>query len=179
MRIHRAALLALLIAGAPVLSGCADFDLDKLDVLGLNKKKPLPGERHALFPQGVPGVTQGIPPELMKGQLQSQPGAAVPLDNIAERPAEGEQKTAAAPAEEKPKAKPKPRSKKVAARPPRIKMAPQGEAHPEAASASPAHGAPAQAAQPAQPQGGWPPPANTAASPWPAPVPAGTFSKQQ
>jgi outer membrane biosynthesis protein TonB len=175
MRFHRAALLALLIAGAPALSGCADFDLDKLDVLGLNKKKPLPGERHALFPEGVPGVTQGVPPELMKGQAQSQPGAAVPLDNIAQQGAATEQ-PAAAPAEEKPKAKPKPKPKKVAARPQRIKMAPQ-EAQPEAASAQPAQAAPAQAAQ--QPAGGWTPPPNNTASPWPAPVPTGTFSKQQ
>jgi hypothetical protein len=168
MRIQHAALLALLIAGAPALSGCADFDLDKLDVLGLNQKKKLPGDRHAVFPEGVPGVAQGIPPELMKGQVQAQPGAAVPLDNIAQQPAETEQKAA----EEKPKAKPKP--KKVAARPARIKMTPQERA-PQAAAQ------PAQSATPAQatPAGGWPAPANNEASPWPAPVPAGTFSKQQ
>jgi hypothetical protein len=180
MRIHRAALVALLLAAAPAISGCADFDLDKLDVLGLNKKKPLPGERHAVFPEGVPGVTQGVPPELMKGHEQAQPGAAVPLDNIAQQPAEGG-KTAAAQPEEKPKAKQKPKPKKVAARPTRIKMSPQ-ERQPEAASAQPAaQRAPAQTAQPAQatPPGGWPPPENNAASPWPAPVPAGTFSKQQ
>ncbi len=175
MRIYRTALAALLIGLAPALGGCADFDLDKLDVLGLNKKKPLPGERHAVFPEGVPGVTQGIPPDLMKGQAQSQLGAAVPLDNIAQQPAEGEQKTAAAPAEEKPKAKPKPKPKKVAARPQRIKVTPQGEAQPDAGSAQPAQAAPAQAA----PAGAWSPPANNEASPWPAPVPAGTFSKQQ
>src|SRR3974390_3701045 len=118
MRIHSAMVLALLRAGPPALSGCADFDMDKLDSLGLNKKKPLPGERHAVFPEGVPCVTQGIPAELMKGQAQSQPGAAVPLDNVAQQPAEGEQNTAAAaPDEEKPKAKPKP--KKIVSRPTR------------------------------------------------------------
>jgi len=181
MRIHNAIVLTLLIAAAPALSGCADFDMDKLDVLGLNKKKPLPGERHAVFPEGVPGVTQGIPAELMRGQAQSQPGAAVPLDNVAQQPAEGEQKTAAAaPDEEKPKAKPKP--KKIVSRPTRIEMKPQ-EQQPDAASAqaAPSQPAPAQTAQPtqsAQAPGGWPPPENNASSPWPAPVPAGTFSKQ-
>ena len=60
-------LLAALLALAPVLAGCEDFDMDKLDVFGLNKKKKLPGERKEVFPGGVPGVTQGIPPEYLKG----------------------------------------------------------------------------------------------------------------
>ena len=181
MRIHNAIVLALLIAAAPALSGCADFDMDKLDVLGLNKKKPLPGERHDVFPEGVPGVARGIPAELMKGQAQSQPGAAVPLDSVAQQPAEGEQKTAAAaPDEEKPKVKPKPKPKQVVSRPTRIEMKPQ-EQQPASAQAASAQPAPAQTAQPtqsAQAPGGWPPPENNASSPWPAPVPAGTFSKQ-
>jgi hypothetical protein len=32
-----------------------------------NTKKKLPGDRKAVFPQGVPGVSQGIPSELVKG----------------------------------------------------------------------------------------------------------------
>jgi hypothetical protein len=66
-RIHRVVMLALLIGIGPIVAGCTDFDPDKLDVLGLNQKKKLPGKRVALFPEGVPGVTQGIPPEYMKG----------------------------------------------------------------------------------------------------------------
>ena len=31
-------------------------------------KKPLPGERKEVFPGGVPGVQQGVPPDLMRGQ---------------------------------------------------------------------------------------------------------------
>ena len=43
------------------LAGCADFNVDKLDlesldVFGLSKKKPLPGDRKDVFPTGVPGV---------------------------------------------------------------------------------------------------------------------------
>jgi hypothetical protein len=34
-------------------------------------KKPLPGERRAVFPEGVPGVQQGVPPELMRGNPQA------------------------------------------------------------------------------------------------------------
>ena len=44
-RMHRIVLLAGLVALAPVLAGCEDFDMDKFDVFGLNDKKKLPGER--------------------------------------------------------------------------------------------------------------------------------------
>jgi outer membrane biosynthesis protein TonB len=166
-RFHRMALVALLLGAAPAISGCADFDLDKLDVFGLNKKKPLPGERHAVFPEGVPGVTQGIPAELLAGYEQGQPGAAVPLDGI--KP----QTTAVQAAEEKPKPKPKPKKVAQTARPTRIKMAPQEEP-PAAAQPATAPAASSQPApQPAAAQQGWPAPAQSGA-PWPAP----TFSKQ-
>ena len=74
-RMHRIVLLVGLVALAPVLAGCEDFDMDKFDVFHLNEKKKLPGERKDVFPEGVPGVTQGIPPEYMKGN-QPQPDAA-------------------------------------------------------------------------------------------------------
>ena len=41
-------------------------------------KKPLPGERRAVFPEGVPGVQQGVPPELMKGRARAEDAAAQP-----------------------------------------------------------------------------------------------------
>jgi|SRR5579884_98568 len=179
--VRRAVLIALLIGAGPVLAGCADFDMDKLDIFGLNQKKKLPGERHALFPEGVPGVTQGIPPELTQGHEQAQPGAAVPLEG--QQPAaaaNGEQKTAATePPEQTQKAKPKPRPKKAAARPTRVNMSAK-EAQPASAEQSAPPQPSQQAAPAAQPAsgGGWPPPASNDPSPWPAPPPAGTFSKQ-
>jgi hypothetical protein len=33
-------------------------------------KKPLPGERRAVFPEGVPGVQQGVPSDLVRGNQQ-------------------------------------------------------------------------------------------------------------
>lgn len=48
--------LALLLPLAA--AGCADFE-----GLGQEKKVPLPGARKALFPQGVPGVEFGAPPQ--------------------------------------------------------------------------------------------------------------------
>src|SRR5690349_10872487 len=112
-RTYRVVFIAGLVALAPLLAGCADFDMDSLDIFHLNEKKKLPGERKEVFPGGVPGVTQGIPPEYMKGS-QPQVDAAVtpegapPPAGAAPPPAA---KTAAiAPAEEpKPKAKPKPK----------------------------------------------------------------------
>lgn len=41
-------------------------------------KKPLPGERRAVFPEGVPGVQQGVPPELMRGNQQAEELQAQP-----------------------------------------------------------------------------------------------------
>jgi hypothetical protein len=43
-------------------------------------KKPLPGERRAVFPEGVPGVQQGVPQDLYRGNQQAgeTPPAAAP-----------------------------------------------------------------------------------------------------
>ena len=77
-RMYRTVLIAGLVALAPVLAGCADFDMDSLDVFDLNEKKKLPGERKEVFPGGVPGVTQGIPPEYLKGNQQQADTALTP-----------------------------------------------------------------------------------------------------
>jgi hypothetical protein len=62
-------LTAAALAGVLVLGGCSTFDpvdmFQDWDLLG--SKKPLPGERRAVFPEGVPGVPQGVPPEMQKG----------------------------------------------------------------------------------------------------------------
>src|SRR5450830_474536 len=111
-RMQRIVLLAALVALAPVLVGCENFDMDKLDVFGLNEKKKLPGDRKAVFPEGVPGVSQGIPPEYIKGN-QPPPDTAQAVPGEPGANAEPAKKTAAiAPVEEpKPKSKPKPKRK--------------------------------------------------------------------
>ena len=48
-RMHRIVLLVGMVALAPVLAGCEDFDMDKFDVFHLNDKKKLPGERKDVF----------------------------------------------------------------------------------------------------------------------------------
>ncbi|MBI1202751.1 MAG: hypothetical protein GC182_09600 [Rhodopseudomonas sp.] len=170
--------LAVLIAIAPAVSGCADFDMDKLDVFHLNDKKKLPGERVPLFPDGVPGVTQGIPAEYMKGREQEQPGAAMPVPTVdsAAMPAATGADTAKAEPKPEPKPAAKPKPKRIVKRKPKPKPQPPAEA--TAAPATPA-------AQPAPAPAAWPAPApaqtnSNAASqpaPWPASPPPGTFTR--
>lgn len=189
MRIRRVVLLVSLLALAPVVTGCSNFDPDNLDVFGLNEKKKLPGERKDLFPGGVPGVTQGIPPEYLRGNTAEQTGAAID-NSIAAAPAATDQKqAAAAPAEEpKPKAKPRPR---VASKPTRLDVGVPGRQSPPAqqqAAPWPAEqpaqqqqqqGSPWPAQQQQQASDPWPASNQTSNSaPWPAAPPPGTFSKQ-
>ena len=181
-RFHRVVMLAVLIALAPALAGCENFDPDSLDPFGLNKKKPLPGERRPLFPEGVPGVTQGIPPEYMKGHEDQQPGAAIdvavapPVTGDAGKPTGSAQPAAEKPkATLKPKPKPKPKPHQAARAPTQVKV--QRPA-PAAPAAQPPAAAPAQQ-QPQQAQSPWPAPAaQPAPAPWPSAPPPGTFSKQ-
>src|SRR5258706_4834668 len=65
---------AVLIALSGALAGCGSsggFDpsalLDFLDT-----KKKLPGDRKPVFPDGVPGLEQGVPKDLYKGAQQQQ-----------------------------------------------------------------------------------------------------------
>ena len=81
--------LSVLIALAGALGGCsgglANFDpSDLLDFM--DTKKKLPGERKPVFPEGVPGLEQGVPKDLYKGSRQEQidqqnaAAAAAPLE---------------------------------------------------------------------------------------------------
>ena len=114
--IHRFALTVLFASTLAVsLGGCAsisDFTIDPTEWFDgdwFGNKKKLPGERRPVFPEGVPGVTKGIPPELKKGYQESpEPDVAVvaqPTQAAAVRDEKPKQKA---------KAKPKP---KVAAKP--------------------------------------------------------------
>src|ERR1700751_3785053 len=65
---------AVLIAFSGVLGGCSSgfgSGFDPSDLLDfLDTKKKLPGERKPVFPDGVPGLEQGVPKELYKGAQQ-------------------------------------------------------------------------------------------------------------
>jgi hypothetical protein len=100
MRRRRIILIASLLAFGVMLGGCSTFDPTEW----FNTKKPLPGDRKSMFPDGVPGVPQGVPPELVEGYREPEP----PPPQVVE---------------EKPKPKPKPRPKQAAA--PRAAPPPQ------------------------------------------------------
>ena len=67
-----AATIVIALSGA--LAGCSSMgNWDPTDMLDfLDTKKKLPGERKPVFPDGVPGLEQGVPKELYKGARQQQ-----------------------------------------------------------------------------------------------------------
>lgn len=105
MRKPAAVVIAVALCAGLSLSACAsntgDIDLDPSTWFPDGKKK-LPGERRELFPGGVPGVTQGVPPELIKGsaQQQAEQNPEIAVETPVEPP--------------KPQAQKKPRPKRVA-----------------------------------------------------------------
>jgi hypothetical protein len=104
-RIARLGLTLGVLSLALSVAACDTFDpTDLFDSDFFNTKKKLPGERQPVFPEGTPGVPQGVPPELIKGYQAPEPE---PATTQAIAPA----------AEEKPKPKPKPKPK-VVAKPP-------------------------------------------------------------
>jgi hypothetical protein len=84
------------------LSNCSSFDpTDIMDGIFASQKKPLPGERKPLFPSGTPGVSQGLPPELVKGYQ------APPESDATQGGQDAQAVPASPPTKPKPKAKPK------------------------------------------------------------------------
>lgn len=166
--------LALLAAGC-TKGGQFDpsefFSQDMFDT-----KKRIAGDRKPVFPEGVPGASTGVPPDLMKGYQAPEPPpqatAAVPNAAAAPEPAKPE-----ANPEAKPKPKPAPKPKVVRAPPPAgsvfdqkpapttIDIRPAPPAQPTPAPA------PAQSAQ--QGQSVWPdpPPTRPTQNVWPDPPP--------
>src|SRR3954467_14105413 len=66
---------SVLIALCGALAGCAGgmSSFDPTDMLDfLDTKKKLPGERKPVFPQGVPGLEQGVPKDLYKSNVEQQ-----------------------------------------------------------------------------------------------------------
>jgi hypothetical protein len=151
---YRLLLSAAVLLNGLVLAGCETGGIsDKLgeigdsvtDMIPGGGKKKLPGDRKPVFPEGVPGVAQGVPPDLVKG---NQPPPDIAETQVPE------------PVKQEPP-KQKPKKKVVAHKPP-----PQA---PVQATQPAGWPAPTQ-----QPSAQWPapatqqPPAQTA---WPEPPP--------
>jgi hypothetical protein len=116
---------AVLIALSSALAGCGSMgNFDPTDLLDfLDTKKKLPGERKPVFPEGVPGLEQGVPKDLYKGAHQQveDPNAQAavappPEEPKAKRGAKSKGKRAAAPAD--PDAAPEEEGSTAAAPPP-------------------------------------------------------------
>ncbi|MDB5618034.1 hypothetical protein [Tardiphaga sp.] len=177
--VQRLVSAAVLIALSGALTGCGSMTgWDPSDMLDfLDTKKKLPGDRKPVFPEGVPGLQQGVPKELYKGNVEQQQ--------------RDEAAAAAAAAAAPPAAEPKGRKSKARVNVGAVRnSAPAAE--PEAAEEG------AAAAVPAEPKGRkivrrrtTAPPAETSTapapqaapaqppstSPFPAPVPSGTFTR--
>jgi hypothetical protein len=151
-RFNRVLLTASTLALGLLLSACESFDPTDMmpNTWFGGGKKPLPGERHAVFPEGVPGVAQGVPPEMVKGNQQQFEEQAAAVE-----PAPAPRPTKAAATQP---AKPKPRAKK-----------------PSTAQAQPAAAAPAQSSRSAASP--WPGQSSTNVSPWPDASRPNTFSR--
>ena len=175
---------AVLIAFTGLLGGCSSGGFDPSDLLDfLDTKKKLPGDRKPVFPEGVPGLEQGVPKDMYKGAQQQDPNApavaALPAEPPPAEPAKSSKSakgkktrqpapTAAAPAEApagevdgeaQPEAAPA-----TAAPPPKQKIVRKRTTAPP--PDQPAQ-QPAQSAQTTQQQQGA----------FPAPMPSGSFSR--
>ena len=148
---RRLVLAAIVAATGPVLSACDSLDSFEI----FDSKKKLTGDRKPVFPEGVPGVASGVPPELVKGYREPEGGGLDPAKAAAVAAAE----PAAKPKKPKPELKPAPQrtASKPAPKPP---SDPYGAAPTRAAAPEPAQQpAPQAATSPwptAQPQAAWP-----------------------
>jgi hypothetical protein len=159
MRPARLVLAAVVVAAGPMLSACESANsfvsaMENFEIW--DSKKKLQGERKPVFPEGVPGVATGVPPEMVRGYREPEQGGPVdPVRSAAEATAADQ-------------SKPKPKPQRTASKPPPKPQAPPDPyaqaAPPRTAPAAPAAAQPApQAAAPwpaqpqaAQPQAAWP-----------------------
>lgn len=153
-RAWRAGVRVAVLSLAMLTAGCGTSSFDPTDMFDfLDTKKKLPGDRKPVFPEGVPGIERGVPPDMMKGaaaerQRQEEQAAAEAAAKAEEEKRKAEAKAAAR------KAKPK-----TVRRPPD-----ENTSAPTQVTVQ----RPAAQQQPAQQQ---------PASPFPAPLPSGTFSR--
>jgi hypothetical protein len=167
--------LAVAVALSGVVAGCSTANFDPSDLLDfLDTKKKLPGERKPVFPEGVPGLEQGVPKDLYKGARQQQvddpnaQAAAAPPPEPTQKSASKSKGKGKPPAAE-PAAAANPDADEegsTAAAPPAPKPQKIVRRRTTAPPPDPAQ-APTQQAAPTQQQ----------SSSFPAPMPSGTFSR--
>jgi hypothetical protein len=176
-RSQRLIAAAVLISLSGALAGCSDSlsNWDPSDMLDfLDTKKKIQGDRKPVFPEGVPGLEQGVPRQLYKGSQQEQidqqnaqaaaAASGAPAPAPKSRHAKKDKQPAVAPAPDAAStedgganaAPPAPKPKKIVRK--------RTTAPPPDQTAQPA-----QSGQPAQPQ--------QSAAPFPAPMQSNTFTR--
>jgi hypothetical protein len=163
---------AILISLCGALAGCGGGGMsnwDPSDMLDfLDTKKKLPGKREPVFPDGVPGIEQGVPRDLYKSNVerqQDQPTAAVTAAPSADPGHMRQSGTAGGAADGAPASTEAGAADGAAAKPPRK---PKRLVHRRATSLPKDEPAPQQQAAPQQ---------SPDTSPFPAPMPSGSFSR--
>jgi hypothetical protein len=191
MRVSQRLIAAtVLVALSGALAGCGGGGLssfDPTDLLDfLDTKKKLPGDRKPVFPEGVPGLEQGVPKDLYKGSAQEQLDQQNAAAAAAAAPPPEEPKQAAKSKGKKSKpaatASTAPAAAPESAAAPDPNVAPEGENTTAAAPPPPkpkkivrkrttAPPPDQQAAQPAAPA------QQQSAAPFPAPLPSNNFQR--
>jgi hypothetical protein len=115
---------ALIVTLGWSLSACSSSSgFDPSDLLNndwFNSKPKLSGDRKAVFPEGVPGVPEGVPPELVKGYQEPAVATAAKEPPPSAKPAPA-------------RAQPKPRTANAPSSRPTSQPAPSSEPPPQAA----------------------------------------------
>ncbi len=159
----------VLAAMSVALAGCSSGSFDPTDMMDwFDTKKKVPGERRPVFPEGVPGVEQGVPRDLYKGSRQDlapaaeapppAPESRKPAARSAAREAEPFPQPVDEPSAAAPKMK-KPKRTRITAPEPDAEPAPAPQRQQQQAAPPP------QAAPQQQP------------SSFPAPLPSGGFAR--
>ena len=159
----RFAALGMAFAIVSVLGGCGSLapTWDPTDLMDfLDSKKRAPGERKPVVPEGVPGITQGVPKDMVRGSAESRATA------------EAQAAAAAPPPPPQPAAPPAKRSRTAAKQPPQSQV----EIAPDDVNVGEEPPPPPPRRQAQRPQRAAPPPQQQVepqqqANPFPAPLP--------
>ena len=178
-RSQRLIAAAVLISLSGVLAGCSDSlsNWDPTDMLDfLDTKKKIPGERKPVFPEGVPGLEQGVPKQMYKGsaqeQIDQQNAQAAAAAAASCRCAEIEAREI----QEQTAGRGRGSGRRIRGRRWRQRGAARSQAQENCAQAHHRAAAGSQTAQPA-PSGQPAQPPQQSAAPFPAPMPSGTFTR--
>jgi hypothetical protein len=174
-RLQRLIAASVLVALSGAIAGCSSgmSSFDPMDWFDwIDTKKKTPGDRKPVFPDGVPGLEQGVPKSLYKGaegdpnaQQAEVPPPPPPAETKSKKNAK--KQPAAATASTDPAAVPEEDTSAAAPPAPKKKIVRQRTTAPPPDQPADAQAQPAQSA----------PSTQQSAGPFPAPLPGGTFTR--